>query len=73
MNFRREKRQIRAAFGKVKTDMTGLRRRLDELEGDVYKNIRLNLKELKDQLADGTITAREYDERAKRVLDPTVK
>ncbi|PIN70765.1 hypothetical protein COV93_00185, partial [Candidatus Woesearchaeota archaeon CG11_big_fil_rev_8_21_14_0_20_43_8] len=62
-----------AAFGKVKVDMHGVQDRLDELEGDIYRNIRLNLKELKFKLADGSITTREYDERYKRILDAALK
>ncbi|PIO06905.1 hypothetical protein COT47_02320 [Candidatus Woesearchaeota archaeon CG08_land_8_20_14_0_20_43_7] len=73
MDFRREKKKIRAAFGKVKVDMHGVQDRLDELEGDIYRNIRLNLKELKFKLADGSITTREYDERYKRILDAALK
>ena len=73
MNLIREKKRIKAAFRAVKTDMTDVDKRLSELEGDIYKNIRLNLKDLKDKLADGSITVREYDERYKRVMDPTMK
>ena len=69
----RDKRKLKKAFGKVFLDVMDLKKRLSEFEGDVQRNIRVNLKELKDKLADGVISAREYDERYKRILDPTIK
>lgn len=62
-------KHIREAFGRVKVDIHALERRLEALEGDIMRTIKVNMKELKDKLADGSITAHEYDERHKRILD----
>jgi hypothetical protein len=65
----RDRRQLLAAFAKVHADIKALERRADAYEGDVLRTIKVNLKELKDKLADGLITPAEYDERSKRVVE----
>ena len=65
---KRDRRQLQEAFLHVKKDVGELNKRLEGFEGDILKTIRRNLQELKDKLADGSITANDYDQRAKRIL-----
>ena len=65
----RDKRELRAAFGKVRKDVEALNTRLEAFEGDLMRTVRTNLRELKDKLADGIITTQEYDAKSKRILE----
>ena len=63
----KDRRQLKDAFGRVKVDVRALETRLAALEGDIMRTIKVNLRELKDKLADGTISA--HDARYKRILN----
>ncbi len=65
----KDRKELLVAFAKVRADLKALESRADAYEGDILRTIKLNLKELKDKLADGLITPSEYDERSKRVVD----